>query len=208
MTDPHHPLPPETTSPMPPQAVPWWNTRLGKPHQNVSPHPYGETMRKTPPPRVIPEEKMCFRCKEVLPSSEFTQDPRVVSGLKSYCKKCCREDAAERLAKDRDRINARIRAYRKRTYTPERTRKRHILHKYKLSYDAYLALLASQGGQCAICRAEEAGGRGNWHVDHDHTTGAVRGLLCAKCNVGIAQFGDSPDLMLLAVAYLRERSTS
>lgn len=161
----------------------------------------------TAPIRTIPEEKTCYRCKQVLPSSEFTQDPRVISGLKSYCKRCCREDAQERLEKDRERINARVRAYRKRIYTPENGRLRHLRNKYGLTKAAYLELLASQDGRCAICGAEQAGGRGNWHVDHDHNTGVVRGLLCAKCNVGIAQFNDNPELMLLAVTYLRERSS-
>jgi len=58
-------------------------------------------------------------------------------------------------------------------------------------------LLAEQGGLCAICREAPAA-----HVDHDHATGRVRGLLCFNCNGALGQFRDRPDLMLRAYAYL------
>ena len=58
-------------------------------------------------------------------------------------------------------------------------------------------MLAAQGGLCAICREAPAE-----HVDHDHETGQVRGLLCFNCNGALGQFRDRTDLMLRAVAYL------
>ena len=51
---------------------------------------------------------------------------------------------------------------------------------YGLEGDAYADLLKSQGGKCAICRARPKSKR--LAVDHDHATGAVRGLLCSRCN--------------------------
>jgi hypothetical protein len=61
----------------------------------------------------------------------------------------------------------------------------------------YDALLVAQGGCCAICRERQA-----FVVDHDHATGAVRGLLCNRCNTGLGHLGDSPILLLRAIEYL------
>jgi hypothetical protein len=58
-------------------------------------------------------------------------------------------------------------------------------------------MLAEQGGFCAICKEAPAE-----HVDHDHETERVRGLLCFNCNGALGQFRDRRDLMLAAIAYL------
>lgn len=63
------------------------------------------------------------------------------------------------------------------------------------------ALLAKQGGRCAICGADDPGPRG-FVVDHDHATGRVRGMLCVKCNTGIGLLRDDPALLRRALEYL------
>ncbi len=55
----------------------------------------------------------------------------------------------------------------------------------------------SQGGVCAICRAAPA-----VHVDHDHATGTVRGMLCFPCNAAIGHLRDDPDTVRRAAVYL------
>jgi hypothetical protein len=77
---------------------------------------------------------------------------------------------------------------------------------YGLTVEQYEALLERQAGRCAICRTDEPGGRGNWHVDHCHESNAVRGLLCATCNVGLGMFRDDPTRLAAAIAYLKEFS--
>lgn len=82
------------------------------------------------------------------------------------------------------------------------------MHLYGVSQQQYEAMLAEQGGLCAVCRTDEWGGRhGVPHVDHDHSTGAVRGLLCDNCNQGLGRFGDDPTRLRAAAEYL-ERSTT
>jgi hypothetical protein len=74
--------------------------------------------------------------------------------------------------------------------------------KYGLTHEQYKSLLISQGSRCAICRTKTPRGRGEWAVDHDHTTGKVRGLLCTKCNTGIGLFDDDPARLRAAIKYL------
>ena len=65
---------------------------------------------------------------------------------------------------------------------------------------AWHALVVAQGGRCAICNDQLAG---RICVDHDHSTGAVRGLLCSPCNTGIGHLRDNADIVESAAAYLR-----
>ena len=74
--------------------------------------------------------------------------------------------------------------------------------KYGLSRERFLALLGECGGVCPICGAGDAS-----HVDHDHATGAVRGLLCHRCNVGLGFFQDDKSNLASAIAYLTKAGT-
>jgi hypothetical protein len=79
--------------------------------------------------------------------------------------------------------------------------------KYGLTQERYLELLVEQNFQCVICKTKEPGGRhNNWHVDHNHDTGRVRGLLCWLCNSGLGKFKDRVDLLENAVKYLKEKN--
>ena len=75
------------------------------------------------------------------------------------------------------------------------------LKKYGLTLLDYDRMLREQNGGCAIC-----GGSPDvhkyFHVDHDHVTGIVRGLLCQACNTGIGKLRDDPSLLRRATAYL------
>lgn len=73
---------------------------------------------------------------------------------------------------------------------------------YGIDLDTYERMLKEQDGKCAICKKEEIGKR-RLSVDHDHVTQAVRGLLCSKCNFLLGQAGDSIEILLAAIEYLR-----
>ncbi len=64
--------------------------------------------------------------------------------------------------------------------------------KRKITPNLYDKMLEAQGGLCAICKTDKPGGKGDFHVDHNHVTGAIRGLLCHNCNTGIGSLGDDP----------------
>ncbi len=78
--------------------------------------------------------------------------------------------------------------------------------KYGITGADVEAMLAAQGGRCAICRSNSHGHK-NWHVDHDHVSGRVRSILCGRCNPGLGHFRDNPGNLLAAIAYLGNHGT-
>ena len=73
---------------------------------------------------------------------------------------------------------------------------------YGLTEDDIDRMYADQEGRCGICGVIESDRR--HAIDHDHATGVVRGLLCRKCNMAIGLFGDSPDTLRSALAYMEK----
>jgi Recombination endonuclease VII len=90
---------------------------------------------------------------------------------------------------------------RKRQTDPEHRDKR-LRYIYGISLEEYAAMLAHQGGVCAICKKKPDKGK-PLCVDHCHVTGMVRGLLCQKCNSVLAFGNDDPDILRAAIAYLQ-----
>src|SRR5258706_10414023 len=136
--------------------------------------------------------KTCTKCQLPKADSEFSTRGDG-DGLKPQCKDCLR---------------ARVRKWR--GANPEKVavsdRKANLKKLYDISLEEYNTMLAAQGGVCAICGGPPRGvgsRTGVFHVDHDHVTGAVRGLLCGPCNSGIAYLGENPDTVDTAAAYLR-----
>jgi len=75
------------------------------------------------------------------------------------------------------------------------------LRKYKLTTDQYNSMFELQDGKCAICGKEFIK---TPHIDHDHITGKVRGILCRNCNQALGFIGDSPVLAMGLSKYLIE----
>lgn len=73
--------------------------------------------------------------------------------------------------------------------------------RYGMTADGYRAMWSKQRGCCAVC-VLPMGGKKTTHVDHDHVSKVVRGLLCVNCNTGLGQFYDNPLLLLQAALYL------
>ncbi len=76
-----------------------------------------------------------------------------------------------------------------------------IKSKYGLSRIEYLGIMDRQSGCCGICKKEFSGPR-DTHIDHDHSTEAVRGILCHRCNTGLGFFADKKENLLSAFHYL------
>ena len=140
-------------------------------------------------------------------------------GHRGECKSCSREKNRRNYWKNRDAIIERVRQWRienpekyaalqRRTKerNPDRVRasnrRGHLERKYGLSLEDFDFLVIAQNNLCALCgRPDEQG----LHVDHDHITGRVRGLLCGKCNKAIGLLDEDPALFAAAVLYLERR---
>ena len=75
---------------------------------------------------------------------------------------------------------------------------------YGITAAEFDSISIAQGKACVICGERERNGK-RLSIDHDHSTGKFRGLLCHRCNVGLGMFRDSEDLLSMAISYLRER---
>lgn len=144
--------------------------------------------------------KVCTKCKVEKPLDEFGKRSDRPS-VKSYCKPCDNALSVERK-----------RRYRAANPVAEsaRLRRIHLKYKFGVTPEWFDQLLATQSGRCAICGTDNPGVQGKQHffIDHCHTTGAVRRLLCNSCNSGIGHFREDPVLLVSAVHYLLEFQTS
>jgi hypothetical protein len=90
-----------------------------------------------------------------------------------------------------------------RKHNPDTARALHLRKTFGITLGRYHGMLADQGGRCAICGGSEPGGRGSFHVDHDHATGAIRGLLCLRCNAMLGHARDDEAVLERAIEYVR-----
>ena len=127
----------------------------------------------------VPGQKFCSRCQRHQSMSAFGRNATTADGLTTYCRPC--HNAAGREALER---KGGARDY-------------HLRRRYGLTSQRVDELIAAQGGLCAVCKV-----RPPEHVDHDHKTGRVRGVLCSGCNQGLGNFRDDTAALRAAIDYL------
>jgi RNA polymerase-binding transcription factor DksA len=160
--------------------------------------------------------KACNNCGTVKDLDGFYANPRGRGGLRPECKDCTKARRKEWYARnsaqevDRvrrwavanpDKVAERIAAVRGSEKKKLADRKSHLKRKYGMTLADYDRLFEQQGGVCAICgepRPEER----TLHVDHDHVTGVIRGLLCFRCNNALGDFREQYELFQAAADYL------
>lgn len=86
------------------------------------------------------------------------------------------------------------------------SRNRKYKSRYGITYNTYLEMLDEQDDCCSICEIhiDDYSLHSHFHIDHCHTTGAVRGLLCFPCNTAIGLLGDDPEKTDRATKYLNK----
>lgn len=149
-----------------------------------------------------PLVRHCNRCGLDKPRSEFyAEKNRPV--LSSRCKECDRRRSADWNRCNPERHSENQRRHTRKPNSKTYQRRYLLMAKFGITPEQYDAMLASQDGKCAICSSDNPGGRGRYfHVDHDHSTGRIRGLLCHGCNTGIGLLRDDPSILSAALAYL------
>lgn len=136
--------------------------------------------------------KVCADCGEEKSINDFyLRDGRP----RSACKPCW----AERTKRDRVANPERFRAYGRGSYARNNRYWYHVKTEYGLTQEQYQTMWEEQQGCCAACRSDFDV---RPHVDHDHTTGVVRGLLCAGCNKALGHTKDDVTRLRALIAYL------
>ncbi len=148
--------------------------------------------------------KRCTGCGDLLPVESFYKHKR--DGFKSICRDCCREQAKKYR---QDPIKNREKVKKWKRSNPEALAKqklRQSLRQYGLSVNDYEYMLVEQDSACAICKEQCSTGK-RLAVDHCHSSGRVRGLLCFGCNATLGRVKDSTNTLKSMIEYL-EKSKS
>ena len=137
--------------------------------------------------------KICYKCKKEQPLNLFHKQKAGKYGVTSICKICKKEEYKEYGA-----------LYRKKNpYDPRKDKNNKLKYAYGITIEIYEEILEKQNWVCAICGTDGNEKKYNFHVDHCHKTGKVRGLLCSNCNSGIGNLRDSVDLLEKSIEYLK-----
>jgi hypothetical protein len=137
----------------------------------------------------------CSPCRKGAEQQEFCSKCGLVrdGSHGSYCNKCYREYSREWGIKNPEKVK-------------QKTRRHMVKREYGLTITEWNELLVAQQGRCATCRTAEPGGRGQFHTDHNHETGKIRGLLCANCNVALGMACEDPVRLRALAAYVEHHA--
>lgn len=160
--------------------------------------------------------KRCVKCGIVQPLESFYKAAGMRDGYRGDCKACFKARAKARYPLVREQNIARAQKWREDNLdrfrenqrrmrnTPEgkaKQRADHLKRKYGMTVQEYDTLLSKQGGCCAICGRKPRPDI-SLHLDHDHRTGRLRGILCFRCNNALGDFDDGVALLQQALGYL------
>lgn len=160
----------------------------------------------------------CPKCKEDVPVEAYTPSKQGKRG--SYCRECAKKSANESFYRNHDHALRTRQAWyqrnkdsnretvrRWREANPRKHRANRLRDSgYNITIDEYEAMQARQAGHCAVCGRipsyQHKGKQARLHVDHNHITGKVRGLLCSPCNTALGLLGDDKETLTKMLEYL------
>ncbi len=155
-------------------------------------------------------EKHCPGCNKDLPLSAFGS--RIKRGkleIRSQCKECGARGAARYRAEHPEKVRAAKQAYRSKPQAlsqGRRDQRRQAIRNlgYEGDPDALIAWMEEHGSCCDLCHYDisKSPRYHNLHIDHDHSSGKIRGLLCHNCNMALGLLRDDASLLRRAADYL------
>lgn len=154
--------------------------------------------------------KTCSDCKEDRPLGEFYAHPESRDGKMAHCKACARSRTKKWRADNP--LKTKLQAGRARKKMADAGL--YFFTRYGITKEQKFQIFEKQGKVCAICRSTESGSNrtpdapsshpeiDGWHLDHDHTTLVIRGVLCLRCNLMLGYARDSAETLSSGIRYL------
>lgn len=127
-------------------------------------------------------EKKCSKCNQTKKIEKFVKDKRCKNGRRGYCYDCDNLYWKNYYKKHPEYFNKR--------HTPKTDKNIWLKTNYGITLDDYNRMFKEQDGKCAICGKPQIELNHSLHVDHNHKTDRVRGLLCKYCNFRISVLED------------------
>lgn len=170
----------------------------------------------------------CTRCKETKPLEDFKPDTRCKAGRTAYCRACDNIYHRARHARLKNRAilpdlpetkhctrcvtTLPISKFSRskgalcgvKNWCQSCSNLQRSFRRLGMTKEQYTALHLQQQGRCQICQKHESQLERRLAIDHCHSTGQIRGLLCMPCNTAIGKLGDDPALVRRAAAYLEK----
>jgi len=150
-------------------------------------------MRGNKPTRIGEFWKSCTECEKLLPLDEYHKNKDSPDGRHSICK-VCKNNKARKTYSEKE--------LRQKRPSYASSRERHLLRTYGINISTYNKLLRSQKYCCGVCGKHQDDEKKSLHVDHNHETGEIRGLLCNFCNRQVIGRHKDPEIFKSAAKYL------
>lgn len=159
--------------------------------------------------------KTCSQCKEKKEFSEFRKATKEKDGFQHACRICA--NISTKAWRERNRESENISQKKRRATNPEKynamgkrwrdanpdkVKTLHLKKRYSLTLEQWNVMFSEQLGRCRICDIHQNDLKMELAVDHDHTSGRIRGLLCVRCNRAIGLLEDRVDLLQKAINHL------
>ena len=152
--------------------------------------------------------KICTKCGS---SGSFAKCNKAKDKLDWWCRSCRTAARLKWKEKNPDKDKA---AYIKRLKNPRLQKRKKVLRRlwhlkttYNLSKEAWDLKFTEQNKCCAICKTKKPNGKG-WHIDHNHISKKIRGILCHSCNSVLGFSKDNISILKTAILYLKKHYDS